>query len=233
MKITMWQQFSSNHSSHFVVVGQFEDVKQAEEAAAKLHDWMQKILWEETKPKFINEDGEEDEGRTPTEDYIVKSFGIKWYDNGMEWNGRPRSVDEVVIQHRNTVLVACPVETNDAADPVAALMDKLGAQTIDCGFTHIDMYFLLTCTAPDSFTAAYLVHHIDEQLAKWFGQQYVWMKADDTSCYVKRVTTEGCQLEIELYIGSDVYPAMRLIHYLEANGYTDIEYVFLGHEPWK
>src|SRR5262245_35393609 len=43
MKVSVWQQFSSNHSANFEVVGKFESVEQAQQSELKIRDIIQQI----------------------------------------------------------------------------------------------------------------------------------------------------------------------------------------------
>jgi uncharacterized lipoprotein YehR (DUF1307 family) len=45
MKLSIWQQFSSNHSANFTTVGQFESAEWAQEALKEVQEIIQNIAW--------------------------------------------------------------------------------------------------------------------------------------------------------------------------------------------
>ena len=66
MKITVWQQFSSNHSSRFTIVGVFNTLTVAENAAAEIRGILQKIQqWHEDNPEKSEALYEEADGEWP------------------------------------------------------------------------------------------------------------------------------------------------------------------------
>ena len=147
MKITLWQQFSSNHSSHFIVIGRFQTVSDAEAKTAELRDWMHRMLW-----------GNDDTGepKRTAEAEIVAKYGVDWYEDGIDWNGYPDSLDETVRQVHNDVLMICPVETWDSHRPFIELLEKMGAQNVVQH--HSDWYSEgivvdLECVAPNAEVA--------------------------------------------------------------------------------
>lgn len=45
MKISIWQQFSSNHSANFTIIGQFKNPESARLTGSKIQDMMRAMLW--------------------------------------------------------------------------------------------------------------------------------------------------------------------------------------------
>lgn len=158
MKLSIWQQFSSNHSSHFIVVGRFQDASVAKVKGDQLRDWLYRMLW-----------GNQVERRI-AEDELIATYQIKWYEDGMSWNGRPNNIDEAVRQLHTDVFVICPVETWDSHDPFIELIEKMGSLSI-VENSHGDGYSEglwtnIKCIAPTSIMAeeiaAVVKHGLDE-----------------------------------------------------------------------
>ena len=145
MKLSIWQQFSSNHSGCFIVIGRFQTVAEAQAKATELRYWMHRMLW-----------GNDDvgENKRAAEAEIVAKYGVDWYEDGINWNGWPNSLDEIVRLVRNDVLMMCPLETGDPPDPFIELMQKMGAQNVVQHYS-VDPYSegILTdlrCVAPNA-----------------------------------------------------------------------------------
>src|SRR5262245_56940352 len=122
MKISIWQQFSSNHSAHYFVVGKFRTPDEAATAAKELNSIALQI--KETTPlRYIVPDGEGYQP-TPVEIEIGKRFGITW-EHGVDWaywretwtNNQPTS------SYQNTVWFVSPHPfTWQGPQPVDQLM---------------------------------------------------------------------------------------------------------------
>lgn len=83
MKITVWQQFSSNHSASFTVVGKFPSVEAAQKAEAEINDILQQIetWWEnlsEADHELWLERVQEQRLVTPVETALAQNYGIEW-----------------------------------------------------------------------------------------------------------------------------------------------------------
>jgi hypothetical protein len=147
MKISIWQQFSSNHSSHFIVIGRFQTVSDAQAKAAELRDWMHRMLWGN------NESGK---NKRAAEAEIIAKYGVSWYEDGIDWNGYPEDLDETVRQVRNDVLMICPVETWDSHEPFIELIEKMGAHHIvqhESDWYSQGIIVDLRCIAPNADVA--------------------------------------------------------------------------------
>src|SRR5687767_9411950 len=71
MRVSIWQQFSSNHSSSFTVVGEFESVEEAQKAGGIFSDIMRRIVQSYAGEKDI-------ENPTSAEIEIGKQYGFEW-----------------------------------------------------------------------------------------------------------------------------------------------------------
>src|SRR5690349_18626426 len=89
MRVTLWQQFSSNHSSHFTVVGEFPTPEAAQEAAQRLRAFFDEInAWFE-KPENVSLKERRDEGQlwamSQPEREVSQQYGIAWPEYTLDW----------------------------------------------------------------------------------------------------------------------------------------------------
>lgn len=156
MKISIWQQFSSNHSSEFIVIGRFKDIQTANNIAEKLRQWIYDILW--------GKDG------TTAENNLATMYDLDWYPNGIDWNGLPDDINEVVRQFQTDVFLMCPVETWDSHGPFFDLMRKLGslktlANSSGDGYSY-GVLADVSCNAPSDAIATTIYDFINKALAE-------------------------------------------------------------------
>src|SRR5688572_16759287 len=78
MKVSIWSQFSSNHSSSYTVVGEFESSEAAQHAKAIL----QRMLFEIVDWKTRSDTAEADHNMI--ENGYAQKYGIKW-DESIDW----------------------------------------------------------------------------------------------------------------------------------------------------
>jgi hypothetical protein len=158
MKLMLWQQFSSNHSGSFAIVGLFDTTEQAEQATAAARDILRRIseYWETLE-------GDEREailqkvmngGRTPVEDRLYRELGVKW-DGGSDWI--PYFTTEEVVEaasiNQINVSVGCLLDTWNGGEVFQRLFEKLGGLVISYGYSDLDYGMLevidVMCRAPD------------------------------------------------------------------------------------
>src|SRR5579864_8296453 len=82
MGISIWRQFSSNHSANFTVVGQFETPERAHEVAEEMRAMLRAIgEWWEQYPGLEGQI-EHDLGKrgqlTPPEAHFKEQYGVAW-----------------------------------------------------------------------------------------------------------------------------------------------------------
>lgn len=222
MKLSLWQQFSSNHSSYFSIIGRFETHEKAKATATQLNAWMREIFPDESRKV---------KGLTSTEVQIRDTYQIAWYEDGLDWNGIPKSIDEVVQSYQYDVFFMCPFETWDSHFPFVELLRKLGAHTIYDYYGEYVISIQLHCVAPDEVTANNLYTSIQKQLS----EQYVGFEnilwdyriIDRFWPGDGKIDRNGQELSMSLsfYEGIKVF---AFIQYLEQNHYTDITYTFSG-----
>jgi hypothetical protein len=115
MHLSIWQQFSSNHSADFTVIGQFETPEQAEAALARIRTiWLQIYQWREAN--FSSQDlwsayWQGAIGASPEQEF-AQEVGIPWHpDYKLEWIRRSSDVENTVRLFRNLVILSSDGET--------------------------------------------------------------------------------------------------------------------------
>ncbi|QPC83692.1 hypothetical protein G4Y79_04735 [Phototrophicus methaneseepsis] len=88
MKLSIWQEFSSNHSADFTVVGAFESVSAAEQAAANIQKILDRIeaWWNNLTREEMMAWGQktETEQLTPIEAELQKQLNVTW-SHSLNW----------------------------------------------------------------------------------------------------------------------------------------------------
>lgn len=155
MKLSIWQQFSSNHSAYFSVVGTFSSTEEAQRAANKLHkidsqvwQWLQELpreeafAWHEKSHETI----------TPIEAKIQKLEQMSWFPSLLQF--RPLELNNHLLVRQNHVFVEPAAITWFGPNPYPALLQALGANVNICvseSRTHPDCLLLvdISCKLPD------------------------------------------------------------------------------------
>jgi hypothetical protein len=166
MKITLWRQFSSNHSASFMVVGKFESVEWAETVAEELRTmlsetsawWSQYENYDEIT--LVENRVRKDGGLTPPEKKYAEQFQIEKWGKGrqgvLDWVQSKDAPDAVSV-FENLVIInqgRLNTDTWAGATPFDEILRKLGGKVaVNC--EQLDAYFAmnLTCNAPDEDTA--------------------------------------------------------------------------------
>src|SRR5262245_22231538 len=121
MKLSLWQQFSSNHSASFTVVGTFESAEKANAAADKLRNILQAIYeWHQQHPGHLNQD---DLVPTPPEVEFARRYGVEWTE-AMDW-----FYDRSVPVLDNSVILESG-ETWREPTPFIGILKKLGGTVV-------------------------------------------------------------------------------------------------------
>lgn len=148
MRISIWQQFSSNHSSFFTIVGEF---KTDEDANAAYQTWYELITsvtdwWKQRdqSPYWNWEHGPSD----PETDFS-KKHDITWQENPIDWFGQPNELQKVLQKVRNRVLVNVEFETWQSPELAEKIMSSLGGKTIKQTSEDITLLVNFSCYGPD------------------------------------------------------------------------------------
>lgn len=157
MNIAFWQQFNSNHSSRFTVVGEFETVETATKAVEELQALADAIAkWYEENPE--SQDFRLSNGvvePTPPEDEFIERYQIDWNSSSVDWWGEISPV----TQYERLVFVN-GTESDLGAKPFDAILKMLGGKPSIDGVLlearqerYSQVYVSITCQAPDVSTA--------------------------------------------------------------------------------
>jgi|GEM_PF-4540476 len=116
MKLSIWQQFSSNHSNSFTIVGQFASESDAINAVKKLEDAHVRM-----HSLSAHKDGNE-----RLKEFVLIEFSVTWQHTYIpDWvKLNPPDIE----QYRDIVFVH-HVNNWSSASPIALMIEKLGAIT--------------------------------------------------------------------------------------------------------
>ena len=163
MRLSVWQQFSSNHSAHFTVVGQFETTEMAAQVAQELREmldeiaawWSQYETWQERAEaeKRLRKEGL----LTPPEQKFHEQYGVGWtqyngiHEYPLDWIGS-NAANGVQI-YENVVFVSPTGNTWAGAKPFDAILEGLGGRVAVGLEGKSDLLVTITCTAPSETSA--------------------------------------------------------------------------------
>ncbi len=220
MKVSIWQQFSSNHSSYFIVVGRFATLDDAADNGHQLRDWMYRMMW--------------GQDREAAEQEIRSKYGIAWYENGISWYW-PTTDADVVQCVQTDVFLMSTENQYDSQKPFIDLMEAMGATNI-WSYKGLDtlIQIQLTVNAPseqvaiafcDALKPLEASEYIADSTPIWLSPQYLTYLRTGTT-----VRRQGRLIDMELII--DIKKFVRFVHYLADNDYTDIQYNFDHPDAW-
>lgn len=209
MKLSIWQQFSSNHSSSFTVVGEFATRIEAEKAADKIREILQGLDDWHTQHEEEMDDwwrsGDWANDPSPFEKDLAAQYNIEWR-GAIDWF---REANVRIVLDR--LLYITPGSRPEAdGQPFDQLINRLGGKGYHEGNVYGDdtgwILFNLTCQTPDESIAT-------EIYKRRLG-------------FNRRIKRNGTQLNFYRW-RFDEHPELpTLIAQLEAYGCTGIEYNF-------
>jgi hypothetical protein len=226
MKLTIWQQFSSNHSSHFHIVGVFDTSAAAQKAADELRQIFKQIEdWHEQNPEKSEalmerwSRGEWPQAVSEIEEILAEKYGVRW-TNGIEWFWDARL--ELLLDH--IVHISTGGQTDSGPEPFDEIIERLGGYGLVTGadvggtpFGKIIVY--LSCVAPDIETAEMIVKEQTKDSNNKFKQ---------TLKHTNKVSNSGTALNFSWDFDSSFWKLDRLVKELKDNKCTDIGYSFFG-----
>jgi hypothetical protein len=209
MKVTVWQQFSSNHSNGFTLVGLFPDEDQAKAAYTRLQKLLKDIdAWYEANEL----DKYESWTTSEPEKAIGKAFRFSWDAKSPD---APTDFDHYAFrQFRNIVEISTGADSWTRRAPYDTLLRKLGAKV--AGYDNVEedddatpTYFRikLTATLPNEDAAASFVK---KQQAKIEEKQGV----------IKRKGAQITITKLRFYLDS----FKEIVKALEKAGSIDLDY---------
>jgi hypothetical protein len=169
VRLSIWQQFSSNHSVSFTVVGTFETPEAAQKAATELRQVLATIAayMQERResPDFLREYSHAsypNETLIPSEEAFKRQYAVEWpyHLDWLPWDaGKAR---EAVQVYDRLVQVENLGNTYIGQKPMDDLLARLGGAVVywcepDTGGYVTHVY----CTAPDEITAEAILERVD------------------------------------------------------------------------
>ena len=124
MKLTIWQQFSSNNSAHFTIVGVFRSPEDAESTAQQVRSLLEELYnWYVDNPEEAIEVFE-DKLVTEIEQRIANQYQVEWRSPVLWGDNYTIEVfDRFILAHNNH-------SADSGADPIDQFIRKLGADEV-------------------------------------------------------------------------------------------------------
>lgn len=244
MRIKIWQEFSSNNSARFTVVGIFETPTAAKNAADKLMDMIKSIVEWYQKPENVDLQEQWDSlPPTPPEIQIAKQYNIRWSEISLDWVWVDTDGNGPVKTFENIVFVD-GTESWLGSSPADKLIQKLGGKALVDGTIAIDemgethtfgtVNIELSCIAPDETIAIKISsgivayqNRMKEDPQKMFETPWGTSDPREHSAFHGAVLRDGKNLKINgsFFHIAQGFPA--LINYLKNNGCDEINYAFI------
>lgn len=223
MHITIWQQFSSNHSSHFTVVGEF-----ATEADAQFvyEEWRKLIsqiqAWQKIHPheQVISQ---------PEQDYS-DNYGIQWQSSSIDWFGHPEHLDKVLQRFGRLVLVSVEFETWQNPLLPERIMTLWGGKTAFQTSEDVELWVQVTCQLPDG-VAEQVVSAINAgkkqtQFGTYFTPPWKTTRSDNP-LQLAATTVDGQTLMLKMRFFRINLGLPSVLHYLQERGCSHPQIVFI------
>jgi hypothetical protein len=174
MRLSIWQQYSSNHSGAYFVVGIFATNEDALHAENELKDMLRSIdVWHRANPHAAEHS---DGSLFPPEREAAEKYHAEW-PQSIEWTnwadyyleghpsfpnfqaaiGAAANIEESLSTAANALFAHNPDQTWMTMQPFKSLIEYFGAETIGFDFEHSagweTCFFRVTGTAPEETTA--------------------------------------------------------------------------------
>jgi hypothetical protein len=250
MKISIWQQFSSNHSADFVIVGKFHTPETAEEAAQKLRGLLAEVTeWYRSNADAVEESAM-DTGFIPLsepEREFSTTYSADFGDKSLiYWGFLPiiswKQSEEVVRVGEHVLLSPHAEAAMDDPRPLKGLMAGLGSNDtyvqLDAGDAYMwEIRVHLTCLPPDEETA----QAIFDQVAAYLNPaaftsigttSWGWGTSTGGSAWGE-VRLDGRQLIFDVVLDNPNSGLPALITHLEANDCKDIDFTMEEVSMWE
>lgn len=238
MRVSLWQQFSSNHSSGYTVVGQFESAGAALKAGEQLRDILTQIAaWHE---QYFEQHGvyfgahHVPPPPTPIEEQLAQQYAIEWdWEQGVDWAKRTDEASQRVRVSDKLVVVSSLL-THYLEQPFSALIEQMGGEAFvatDPETAETQVLVTVMCAAPDEATSNTLKAVLEAYFRSIVERPYrivpPWSEDWRKNASGGEVHVEGTTIQLrELHIG--LPDTLDLImDYLRGKGCQNIEYRLL------
>jgi hypothetical protein len=158
MKVTIWQQFSSNHSASFTIAGKFESIEAAKEAEATLRQIIQRV-GDDYRQRYTPDTFPYDDEFTlsDVEARIKEEYNLENWEHRLDWTFYD-TADETVHRYENLVFAGnYSSETWAAHMPFDELLEQFGADVAVSVEGWKSDYLRMRCNAPDEQSAITLM----------------------------------------------------------------------------
>jgi hypothetical protein len=237
VKLTIWQGFSSNHSSRFTVVGVFESPEKAAQAAKVFTDLRQAVTdwYNQPENAAARQDwaiGEFDP--TPPELALAERMQIAWgfYAADWLWVGM---ADHEPVEVVDSLLILDGTESEAGAHPADRLIERLGGRAVVNGAKDDEgdetiAELSLTCLAPSEAAAEHIEHVVtDLDIRPDASLPNSWphfIGPPGASILAGQLQRDGRTLSITCQFYHIATSLQGLLTYLHDHGCTDIRYNF-------
>jgi hypothetical protein len=167
MNISIWQQFSSNHSSAFTVIGTFESHESAQEVARELRTILQRIVdwYGEPLNEGIAREVLDDPKHPPVppELDLAEQYHIDW-PKAVDWLANVHDVTGAVSVYNDAVFLRSLAETDDGEIPFDQIMNRFTDHVVVQVEAAQSIEIVLTCVAPNHDIANHIYQSIHDYL---------------------------------------------------------------------
>lgn len=208
MQVRIWQQFSSNNSSDFTVVGVFNSPEAAQGAAAQVRQIIKELKdWYENNPdeakELLSSGGYPP---SPAEVEMGQRFGFAW-EQAVEWY---QYASVQVVLDKLVYIMTEDFRPDTAGEPFEKILTELGGQGLLHGNFYGDQIGTIlaeiTATAPDESTAREIVERnleferLGRAVGTWL-HLYDWnFGAFNLPEFIAELDRKGCtQITYRLY----------------------------------
>lgn len=225
MRISIWQQWASNHSSSYSIVGCFESPEHARKAAVTVDGVVKDFIEWYERPENADLDMLPwDAPPTAVEAELIRKYGLKTdrrltFTEDVRGSIRVAAVDRLAVIDVGSVLDGPPML-------LISLLERLGSQNVTTtlvaeGASVVDTLVSLTCNAPDASVAEAVYHSAQAHL--WSISETPPWGNEDTRAR-GNVLRNGTSLIFDVYFGDIRYGLPALLGHLEALGCKQIAY---------
>jgi hypothetical protein len=240
LKVSIWQQFSSNHSASFTVVGAFADPAAAQKVAGEIRRLLAGIGTyyediEHNKEYISTLESGEPLPLTPIEHEFAAQYQISPEDwtwgssGGIDWIETLHEVEQAVHAFESLVFVANVGQTWLGPMPFNMLLEKMGAKVSMGGEFGPSLSLELSCVAPDIVVAEAL----EEALINAVKLPYnAIVPGGFPNFWEGKVSRDGTRITLTgIVLAVNQWDSLaKLIEALTSRGCTQIEYAFVEDE---
>jgi hypothetical protein len=229
MKLTLWQQFSSNHSAAFTVVGVFADADKAEAAARTIREVVEKL--HEFYRRRFPDAGDFLEWAEEIDIRFLSVFEIemrqKYKIRPNAWTQPPDWAynSTPVHQFKHMVFISSRGDTWSGYQPLDSLIKKTGGKFYVSEESRAACYLTLTCEANDAASAKQLAEQMTLTEEDAYGKREYIRIPDTDLRYNGTIQQKDARLTFK-DMGLAIKPLEGIMPFLEAQGCSDIQVKF-------